>query len=558
MKIIAESASNHQGNYDYLVELAKAAADAGADYFTAQVLEPTAFCDETYSSLQVVKDVSFDQATWCIFFNECKTININFIPCPADSLSLEFCLNEGFALIKLHGTDLLNIPMLEKIAKADVKVLVETQLATERDINLALQIIGTDKVEALFHGYSNYPSEEEELNLGALNDMREKWGLPLGFADHTTDTTEVPLMVMAIGCEWIEKHITLSRNHRRYDWQPSLNPNEFSIMVSQIRLYSKAMGSGIKHPSVTECSMRDVMYKRYIKGEKGLNVIRADHGPNYYEHLYEQYDSDRIVTTVIARLKSTRLKRKVLHKFRNDSMIFDLMKYVGKSQSVSKTVLATSYLDLDQDLVDEANNRDVNVYRGHPMIVIDRLLDVAEKERAGAIFRITGDMPFADPVLMDRMAELRREHNLDFVRVMNFPLGMSAELYSTAYLQKLYQKMENPHQSEYLGWFVLLDKEARKGCVKVEFNDQDLSAYSLTVDYQEDLDRCHALMDIIGKADITDITLEDILANLNQLSKVDTEMEIKLPGGQRMKYSEFVDMQWNQGFNIVEPFKVEL
>ncbi len=104
----------------------------------------------------------------------------------------------------------------------------------------------------------------------------------------------------------------------------------------------------------------------------------------------------------------------------------------------------------------------------------------------------------------------------------------------------------------------MLDREARKGCVKIEFEDRDLSVYSLTVYYQEDLDRCHKLMSIIGKDDVTEITWEDILANLNQLSQVDTEMEIKLPGGQRMKYSEFVDMQWDQGFNIVEPFKVEL
>ncbi len=204
--------------------------------------------------------------------------------------------------------------MLEKIAALDIKVLVETQLATERDINLALSTIGKDKVEALLHGYSNYPSEEEELNLGALNDMKKKWQLPIGYSDHTLGTTEVPLMVMAMGCDWIEKHITLSRNDRRYDWQHSLNPNEFSIMASQINLYAKTMGTGIKHPSSIEYGMREVMYKRYIENEKGLHVIRADHGPNYYEYQYEKYDPEHIVTAVIARLKSMRLKRKVLRK----------------------------------------------------------------------------------------------------------------------------------------------------------------------------------------------------------------------------------------------------
>ena len=138
MKIIAESASNHQGNINYLIQLAEAAKEAGANYFTAQILSPEAFCDKTYSSIDVIKKIAIDQNTWKILFEKFKSIGIDFIPCAADIDSLNFCINHGFKLIKLHGTDLLNMPMLEQIAVSNIKVLVETQLATERDINLAL------------------------------------------------------------------------------------------------------------------------------------------------------------------------------------------------------------------------------------------------------------------------------------------------------------------------------------------------------------------------------------------------------------------------------------
>jgi len=141
---------------------------------------------------------------------------------------------------------------------------------------------------------------------------------------------------------------------------------------------------------------------------------------------------------------------------------------------------------------------------------------------------------------------------------MNFPLGMSAELISTKYLQKLYQEMEDPRQSEYLGWFVMLDKDTRKGCLKVNFNGLDLSKYSLTVDYQEDLDRCHKLLKAIGKTQITDIELKDILSNLEFLNTVPSDMEIKLPEGMRMSYDEFVTMQWEQGFDIIEEYVVKI
>lgn len=550
MKVIAESASNHQGDFQYLLKLADATKYAGADFFTVQVLEINSFCDATYKSREVVEKVVFSQDKWLEFFAYCKKKEIALIPCAADVQSLKFCLNQGFKLIKLHGTDLLNVHMLEVIAKSDVKVLVETQLATERDINLVLEIIGKEKVAGLLHGYSNYPTEESELNLNAIDYMKETWKLPVGFADHTTDTTVVPMMVMAKGAEWLEKHITMSRNDRRYDWQPSLNPEEFRILMTNVALYKKTLGKGIKHPTSIEVGMRQVMYKRYIHHGEKLSVIRADHGPDYYEHLYSTFDSNKIVTAVIARLKSTRLTKKVLRHFHNDGMVFDLITYVNKAKSSSKTILATSYVDGDDELVHEAQKRNIPVYRGHPMIVIDRLLDIAEKEKARAVFRITGDMPFADPELMDQMASLMKEHQLDYVRVMNFPLGMSAELIDVNYLQKLYQRMSDPNESEYLGWFVILDRNARKGCLKIHHKGIDLSRYSLTVDYQADMDRCHNILKAIGKDKMTDITIKDLLKNLPMLDKVDEKMVIKLPGDTTMSYSEFVKMQWDQGFIV--------
>jgi N,N'-diacetyllegionaminate synthase len=556
MKIIAESASNHQGDLEYLKALALAAKNAGADYFTVQVLDTDAFCDPSYERRGLVEKIVLSRDVWSDVFAFCRDIDLPLIPCAADLPSLEFCLAKGFRLLKLHGTDLLNFPMLDAIARSEARVLVETQLATERDIDQALSRLGRDRIECLIHGYSNYPTEDEELNLGALDYMRERWQLPVGFADHTLETGVVPMMAMAKGAVFLEKHITLSRNHRRYDWEASLNPDEFAVLMATTRRYCRTLGTGIKHPSRRELEHREVMYKRCLEGDDGLRVVRADRGPDYYDRLYAKYDPEHIVTVVIARLKSTRLKRKVLLPFHNDAMVFDLCRYSGRNKSSRSTIIATSWLESDDDLVHEAERRGFKVFRGHPTIVIHRLLDIAEEERASAVFRITGDMPFADPQLMERMALLRKEHNLDYVRAMNLPLGMSAELFSTSYLQKLYQRMNDPRESEYLGWFVILDREARKGCLKVEYDDVDLSEYSLTVDYQEDMDRCQNLLAAIGKENIENIDLTDILAHLELLDKISPDALIKLPAGVRMSYREFVGMQWSQGYLITDTFTV--
>ena len=434
-------------------------------------------------------------------------------------------------------------------------MILETQLATERDIDLALSFIKKDKVICLMHGYSNYPTEGSELNLNSIDFMKTNWELPVGFADHSLETDTIPAMALAKGITWIEKHITNSRNDRNYDWQASLDPEDFSIFVQNLKKYSKTLGIKFKHPTREEYLMRRVMYKKYkINGNK-INVIRSDKGLDYYDYKYSKYDNNNIITAVIGRLKSTRLKKKIIRNFYEDKMVFDLMTNIKKSKISKKNILTSSYLNSDSELISEAKSRNIEFFCGHPENVIDRMISLAEQEKAKGVFRVTADMPFADPAIMDQMGILFKRHNLDYVRAMNCPVGLSAELFSINYLQKLYQKIDNPNETEYLGWFVTKDQNAKKGCIEIDYLGKDLSCYSLTVDYQEDLDSCLKLLHHINKK-IDDLSLVDILSNLKLLQKIDKNKYFKMPYGTQMKYSEYLDMQWNQGFNVIKKFKI--
>ena len=86
--------------------------------------------------------------------------------------------------------------------------------------------------------------------------------------------------------------------------------------------------------------------------------------------------------------------------------------------------------------------------------------------------------------------------------------------------------------------------------MSVEYKDINLDHYSLTVDYQQDLDICKKLLKKIGKKNISNINLIDILNNINELEKVDLHKKIKLPRGKSMKYYEYLSLQKNQGYII--------
>lgn len=557
MKIIAESAANHQGDPEILKGMAIAAKRAGADYFTAQVFNMHGFSDPDYERWNIVEEIEFSEEEWKDIFTLCREIGMELIPCALDLPSLELCLSEGYELIKIHATDILNMPLLRRIAHSDAKVLLETQCASVRDIDRAVGVLGKERIVCILHGFSNYPTEGRDLNLNALDHMAETWGLPVGMADHTLDTEGVPLICLGKGAAFIEKHICLSRNDRNYDWQVSLEPDEFRMLTATVHKYSKTLGKGIKHPVASEVKFRNVLYKKYFQDADGVKALRSDKGMDFYDYEYSGFDKHKLVGTVIARLKSRRLHKKVFKQLGNDLMLFDLCARVSRARHLSKLVIATSDLEEDQPILEEADKRGIEAFAGDPLIVIDRMLAIAEKEKAWGVYRITGDNPFTDPALMDEMAEMFWKNDLDYVRVNNLPIGITAELYSVRYLMELYLHMEDPRGSEYLSWYVMLDKKGKKGAIEVDFRGMELSNYAFTVDFEEDFSRVQDTIRNIGVANFSDIRLEDILLRLDGIKQVDPKAPVKLPNYRTITFEEFIEMQKNLDYAVKETYKID-
>jgi spore coat polysaccharide biosynthesis protein SpsF len=396
-------------------------------------------------------------------------------------------------------------------------------------------------VEAIFHGFSNYPTDYSDSNLNALDDIRRTWGTKVGFADHTLDTVAMPVACLAKGVEYLEKHITLGRDHRQYDWQVSLEPAEFRVMMATLDQFSKALGTGRKHPVPRELGYRGVLHKKYVTDAGGsTTVIRSDRGDDYHTHRYRSWPRERVVAAVVARLKSRRLERKALKPLLGRPLVLALMDRVARSSRIHKVVLATSYLAEDDELVQVVRTAGHDTFAGDPNSVVDRLLDLAEREQASAIFRITGDNPFTDPDLMDRMVQLYLQHDLDYVRCDGFPFGVTAELFSTAYLMRLYQRFD-PDTSEYLTWFVMLDEDARKGRLVLGGAAEEVARVGLSVDHPADYVRCTALLERIGKLEFNGVSLHDVLSNVDTTELIDWDGVIKLPGGTSITFREYMD-----------------
>ena len=152
---------------------------------------------------------------------------------------------------------------------------MSTGMCTLEEIDEAIQILkdnGTTDITIL-HCNTQYPTPYEDVNLLAMNELRERYNVEVGYSDHTVGI-EVPVAAVAMGATVIEKHFTLDNNMEGPDHKASLSPDELAQMVSSIRNIELALGNSHKQPSKSELENIDVARKSIVascyikKGEK--------------------------------------------------------------------------------------------------------------------------------------------------------------------------------------------------------------------------------------------------------------------------------------------------
>jgi sialic acid synthase SpsE len=111
----------------------------------------------------------------------------------------------------------------------------------------ALDLVGAAPV-GLLHGYQTFPTPIEEIRYRELLAWKERYRVPVGFLDHTDGGSAfalvAPALAVAHGADLVEKHFTLDRSEKGFDYQSSLNPEDFYRMVELLRQAERARADG--------------------------------------------------------------------------------------------------------------------------------------------------------------------------------------------------------------------------------------------------------------------------------------------------------------------------
>ena len=286
--IIAEAGVNHNGSLENAKKLVLVAKNAGVDavkfqtFNTDNLVTKTAMKAEYQvnntgndnSQYEMLKSLELSQQDYRELKMLCDELGIEFMSTPFDLESIEQLEKLNVNSFKLPSGEITNYPYLVRIAKTHKPIIMSSGMATVDDIETAITVLKENGAEdlSLLHCTTEYPAPFEEVNLKAMEYLKSKFGLRIGYSDHTKGI-EVPIAAVAMGAEIIEKHFTLDKNMEGPDHKASLEPDELSAMVKAIRNIELAIGDGEKRPSESETKNRAVARKsivakkRILKGE---------------------------------------------------------------------------------------------------------------------------------------------------------------------------------------------------------------------------------------------------------------------------------------------------
>ncbi len=256
--VVAELSANHNGDYDQAVRIIRAAKDAGADAVKLQTYTPdTITIASEREEFRVSGGTLWDGRTLHALYAEAfmpwdwqpklkklaEDLGMDCFSSAFDSTAVDFLEEMNVPAHKVASFEVVDIPLIQKMARTGKPLIMSTGMATVEEIDEALQSArnaGATQI-ALLKCTSAYPALPEEMNLRTIPEMQRRFNVPVGLSDHTMGIA-VPVVAVALGACIIEKHLTLSRAEPGPDSAFSLEPQEFKAMVDAVRIAEKALG----------------------------------------------------------------------------------------------------------------------------------------------------------------------------------------------------------------------------------------------------------------------------------------------------------------------------
>lgn len=539
--VIAEIANAHQGDPGLLLQLIEAAAASGAQAVKVQWFRFDSLAMPDYEWYDAYLKLFIEPAAWRAAFDKAAALGLDVWADIFDDWGVAFAgeMRGRLAGVKLPPTVLEDDRLGEAILALGLPTLVGIGGWTEEQIAERYRFLRrkTRNEIILMPGFQGYPTSVVDCNLSRIRNYVARYKCRVGIADHvdggSRDAIDVPAYAVCCGASVIEKHLTLDRAAKGYDYYSSVEPPDFARMVAAVRNTEVILGGMARsenetkylaavpravlrtdRPAGSVLTPADVVFRRTsaqdaltpaeLKARLPAVVTRSlTAGATVAA---TDLRKPRVAIAVICRLKSTRLKRKALAEIAGVASALRCLLRCRQTTLADEVFLATSDLPEDDDLVSLASQAGTRLLRGDPESVLQRLLQVAEAADADVVVRVTGDCPVIAPEVLDFLIAHHLRQDAEYtVLGGDYPVGLAGDVFSVAALRRLRDSDADLSLTEYLRYYFEWNKRTFH-CEMPRAPARWRGRQRLTLDVQEDLDMFARLYEALaarGKGDGT-------------------------------------------------------
>ena len=288
VKIIAEAGVNHNGSFSNIIQMINIASEAGADFIKFQTFKAknlvSSFAlkaeyqkkntSEKKDQYSMLKKLEIPEKWYSKIISHCHDKGIGFLSSVFDKESVDFLIKYGLTTFKIPSGEITNKPLLKYVAQKAKKIILSTGMSNISEIKKALDVIYFQKFKSenitLLHCNTEYPTKNSEVNLLAINHIKDEFKVPIGFSDHTLGN-EAAVASVALGSQIIEKHFTLNKDLPGPDHKASMSPRELRGFIISVRKVTECIsGDGIKKPTPSELKNKEVVRKSLFYKKKLL------------------------------------------------------------------------------------------------------------------------------------------------------------------------------------------------------------------------------------------------------------------------------------------------
>ena len=275
--IVAEISSNHGQDFNQAAALIKKAKECGADAVKFQTCTPDTLTINVDNKYFKIKHPEWGGQTLYNLYKKAyipwkwlkklkkiaDDLGIIFFSTAFDKTAVDFLEEIEVPMHKIASFELVDLPLIEYMAKTKKPLIMSTGTATiseiEEAVNTAKRAGAKDII--LLKCVSSYPANPDEMNLNTIPHMQKLFDCPIGLSDHTLGIG-ISVAAISLGARVVEKHFTLSRKIETPDSFFSIEPQELKELVENIRIVEKSLGK--VHYGLTNGEKKNLIFRRSL------------------------------------------------------------------------------------------------------------------------------------------------------------------------------------------------------------------------------------------------------------------------------------------------------